>query len=144
MLWTPSARAFAEGRPDPRGRPTFTIDLPPMPAGADFDGPKTYIVRCNEFVKIGYTSGNLHNRLRSLLSSTPFDYEIIAVLPYGQPLERRLHKRFAEYHHRDEWFRLEGKLRRWIECGCTYKREVMGIEKRELVRRNRRELRKCP
>lgn len=32
--------------------------------------------------------------------------------------ERRLHERFAQYRHRNEWFRRGGDLDAWISDGC--------------------------
>ena len=77
----------------------------------------TYLIQCGEFVKIGITA-DIESRLRTLESSNPHALKVVALLAGGRALERALHKRFADYRHRDEWFRIEGALAKWIEGGC--------------------------
>jgi hypothetical protein len=78
---------------------------------------KTYIIACGPFVKIGIAS-NVEQRFRSFMAANPFPIEVIQVFAGGYKLERELHRRFAAYRHRDEWFRREGDLAAWIEAGC--------------------------
>lgn len=88
-------------------------DVPMLPDGS----AQVYVVRCAEFVKIGMAQ-NVSYRIRTLISATPFDLHLVAVLPGGQAAERALHLRFSEHRHRDEWFRIEGALAEWIRAGC--------------------------
>lgn len=77
----------------------------------------TYVIRCGAFVKIGATS-DVRSRLRQLEAVNPFELTVVAVLAGGQTVERKLHKRFCDLRHRDEWFREEGDLAEWIKEGC--------------------------
>lgn len=99
-----------------RTEPQFTLPVPEV--DPDFRNISTvYVVRSLDYVKIG-TSRNVRTRLRGLIGHTPFEIELIAVFRGGRKLEKELHVYFDEYHHRDEWFRLEGRLQNWVERGC--------------------------
>lgn len=63
-----------------------------------------YIIRSNEFVKIGH-SGNLCSRLENLKSSNPIEMEIIALFIGHYKEEQMLHKVFEKHFLRNEWFR---------------------------------------
>lgn len=78
-----------------------------------------YVIRCEQFVKIGKTTQQA-NRLAALQTANPFDLVTVAIIQPddGDELERELHKRFARYRHRGEWFRDAGWLSRWIQRGC--------------------------
>ncbi len=78
-----------------------------------------YIIRCEQFIKIG-KSTKAAGRLANLQTANPFPLETIAILDTGDgsQLERDLHKRFAQYRHRGEWFKCAGRLATWIRRGC--------------------------
>lgn len=79
-----------------------------------------YVLRCEGYVKIGKTTKQA-DRLAALRTANPFDLELIASLDSvdgGDILERDLHKRFAKYRHKGEWFRIAGWLEKWIDRGC--------------------------
>lgn len=78
-----------------------------------------YVIRCNEFVKIG-KAADTTKRIATLQASNPYPLEVVAIITHGNghPLERELHSRFAEFRHRGEWFRFEGDLEAWISSGC--------------------------
>lgn len=69
-----------------------------------------YFVRCEGFVKIGYTKGTVESRMEAFFTSTPFELEILAEVPGGFALENALHRVFSLQKHRGEWFRYEGSL----------------------------------
>lgn len=89
--------------------------LPPLP------GPKlngyVYVYGFDRFVKIGW-SKEPENRKLGLESGLPLDLTVYAVLAGSVNIERTLHRRFAEYRLRREWFRNEGEVAVWIEAGC--------------------------
>jgi hypothetical protein len=68
-----------------------------------------YFVQSGEFVKIGISSGAA-NRLQKMQVGNPTKMEPLFSLPGGKEREAALHGRFRAYHHRGEWFRLEGEL----------------------------------
>jgi hypothetical protein len=80
---------------------------------------KTYIIRCRPFIKIGMAV-DVEARFRSLQASNPHPLEMVAIIPGGRAVERALHVQFAAYRHRDEWFREEAALARWIKAGCPF------------------------
>lgn len=73
-----------------------------------------YFVRCGEFVKIGYTRGVPESKMTEFKVGSPYDYEMLASVPGGLRLQRKLHRIFKEVHHRGEWFRMEGALVEFI------------------------------
>jgi hypothetical protein len=77
-------------------------------------GHVVYFVRAGNFVKIGTTS-NLDQRLASMLTDNPVEVEVLLIVPGSKEQEKTFHARFKEFHHRREWFRLDGELAEWIE-----------------------------
>jgi hypothetical protein len=73
-----------------------------------------YLIGCGEFVKIGFAN-NPRYRLRILQLANPHQLELLATLPGGPEIEQQLHVAFGRYHHRGEWFRLEGELALYVE-----------------------------
>lgn len=90
-------------------------DIPPRNADPLHCG--IYFIRCERFVKIGW-SFNARRRLIALQLAVPFELEILAFIPCDwqtiAQTEARFHKRFKRLHQRGEWFRLEGHLARFI------------------------------
>lgn len=78
-----------------------------------------YVIRCEQFVKIGKTTQK-ENRLATMQTANPFELVTVAIIDPddGDELEKALHKRFARYRHRGEWFRNAGWLAKWIRRGC--------------------------
>ena len=54
-------------------------------------------------IKIGSTN-QIHKRLNSIQTSCPDKLNIICTMPGSKKLEKSLHKEFAVYRLRDEWF----------------------------------------
>jgi hypothetical protein len=73
-----------------------------------------YILRCGDYIKIGY-SLNFVRRLEALRSTSPHDVLVIATMGGGKSLELQLHKQFAAYRHHHEWFRNEGELAEYVK-----------------------------
>jgi hypothetical protein len=55
-------------------------------------------------VKIGFTRGSAHGRLRTLQTASAEQLDLISVVVGGEPTERELHKRFAARRIKGEWF----------------------------------------
>ena len=66
-----------------------------------------YIVKCDEYYKIGY-SFNVVNRLNSLQGGNPYPLELILVrkLPEAKYFESVLHNVFKKFRIRGEWFKI--------------------------------------
>lgn len=72
-----------------------------------------YVVRINEFVKIGVSTDPEHRR-NTIQSSSPYPVELLAVFDGGQEEEDRLQHLFKQYHERGEWFRVEGEMKKHV------------------------------
>lgn len=79
-----------------------------------------YAIRCGEFVKIGYATNPWKRRLQIRLCN-PYPCDMLGFSPGALVDEKSLHSKFAAYHHRGEWFRLEGLVAEF----------VAGLENRE-------------
>lgn len=73
-----------------------------------------YFVRCNQFVKIGYSS-EPKERVWTLQTATPYKINILFFMPGDRWLEKDLHNRFGEYQHKGEWYKPEGRLLTFIK-----------------------------
>jgi hypothetical protein len=67
-----------------------------------------------DLVKIGY-SRNLVERLAVLQIGSPLKLSVLFSFRGSQKEEAILHRRFARYHSHNEWFRIEGELKEFIE-----------------------------
>jgi hypothetical protein len=87
------------------------------------DNSVRYFIKCEgqPFVKIGFAK-SLENRLKGLQTASPFNLHVLATT--RDFTEDELHNRFAQYHHRGEWFRYEGALQVFIESLPNYKPET--------------------
>lgn len=74
-----------------------------------------YFVKCHDFVKIGYCSNNLDNRLLNLQCGNPYEIELLYVLENGKKKdETTLQSYFSQYHFRGEWFHLTEEIHNFI------------------------------
>lgn len=74
-----------------------------------------YALECEGFVKIGVTT-NPRNRLAVAQTMSPFNVSLIGSYEGDDKDERSLHSEFAEYHHKGEWFRKEGRIAQWCDA----------------------------
>lgn len=72
-----------------------------------------YFVRVAEFVKIGFSSGVL-DRIKAIESHNPQELVILGCIDGLLDDEKKLHREFEEYWHRNEWFRATPKLLKGI------------------------------
>jgi hypothetical protein len=66
------------------------------------------------YVKIGF-SNNPHKRLRGVQIGSASPVRLLAMLRGDRNDEDSLHKRFAAYRVRGEWFRFEGEFKEYVE-----------------------------
>lgn len=66
-----------------------------------------YIIRCQNHIKIG-RAFNVKSRLYSMKVGNPFDIELIFSIkvPDDKAIEKELHNKFENKHHKGEWFNL--------------------------------------
>jgi len=81
------------------------------------EGKYVYFIKCEQFVKIGFSS-NPRYRAHSFSTSNPFDCRLIGLMPGDRELERNLQIRFKAFKHRDEWFRLTPEVAEQIKELC--------------------------
>ena len=67
-----------------------------------------------ELVKIGMAS-NMAARFSALQSSQPETIYLLATIPGGLTVERRLHRVYSHLRERGEWFRVDPELAEFIE-----------------------------
>jgi len=82
-----------------------------LKAGKLYDN--IYFIRCNEFVKIGFTY-DIDARLETLQRSSPYKLELLLAVPGSAYDEQILHTRFREFRERGEWFRLTESIQTFI------------------------------
>lgn len=80
--------------------------------------PGVYFLRCHEFIKIG-SAGNIRKRVEDIAQVTPWEIDVLGFIkrPDRQAafvLERELHKQFASYRVRGEWFQDCVEIRAFI------------------------------
>lgn len=97
-----------------------------------------YFGECREFIKIGYTTrDDVGERFKELATGNPDPIRLIgSIVVASVEDERRLHERFAMFHHRGEWFRKTPQLVNAIHCLIASQRAPHVIRseiKRELV-----------
>lgn len=62
-----------------------------------------YFIESRGFIKIGWTQ-NWRNRISNLQSASPEPITVLALLARPQIYERTMHKKFAAFRVRGEWF----------------------------------------
>jgi hypothetical protein len=93
------------------------------------NGEVTYVMRCGDYVKIGYSTDPERRCRRIFMPGNPLEITILATFPLGELYERFLHDKFKAYLHRDEWFRIEGSVAAWIARGFPHKKEIRSLLK---------------
>jgi hypothetical protein len=73
---------------------------------------RVYFFRAGDAIKIGVTR-DVERRRRALATGSAVPLELLATLPGGRRLEKRLHERFKRFHVRGEWFRADEELLRY-------------------------------
>jgi hypothetical protein len=79
-----------------------------------------YFIRCNEFIKIGFTDNNPILRLRDLQVGNPTELILIKTISGTHSLEQHLHKKFNHIHYRGEWFNITDELINYINCAPSF------------------------
>jgi hypothetical protein len=77
-----------------------------------------YVVGFSHYVKIGFTSKSVEERIASLQTGCPETITVFAAFRGSKQYEAHLHKRFASFGTQGEWFRCDGDLASWIVGGC--------------------------
>lgn len=81
----------------------------------NFAGRVYFIVEdTDKYIKIGYTSRPVYDRIRSLQCSMPHTLRCVCCLVGSMKLERYLHKKFSKYHHLGEWFLYSDEIKAFI------------------------------
>lgn len=77
-----------------------------------------YVVGFANYVKIGFTTKAVEERIASLQTGCPETLAVYAAFRGSKAIEASLHRSFADFSTQGEWFRREGNLAAWIEGGC--------------------------
>ena len=87
-----------------------------------------YMIKADQFVKVGVAK-NPEKRLEQMQTGSPYELEIIALLPFitrsmAFEYENHLHRRLRRFHFRGEWFS--------IEClGIAFKQAASHMSKKK-------------
>lgn len=78
----------------------------------------------SDFYKIGWTSGSVSERVKSLQCGCPFSLCVVARMPGDRSVERDLHERLREARVHGEWFTLtfDQMFNLFQEMGGHYRR----------------------
>src|SRR3954466_5021296 len=68
-----------------------------------------YIAGFANYVKVGFTSKSVEDRITSLQTGCPETLTLYASMKGSMDLEARLHRKFSAYMTQGEWFRREGE-----------------------------------
>jgi len=64
-----------------------------------------YFIECGKFIKIGFTSRSVEERLREHATGNPTPMHIIGSIQVAEDEDDRvMHRRFAKFHAHGEWF----------------------------------------
>lgn len=86
---------------------------------------QVYFIKCGEAVKIG-RSIKPFERVAALAGANHQKLELLATMLGGPIEEKALHKRFAEYHIKREWFRYSIELAKFIKEKAKLNRSSRG------------------
>lgn len=67
------------------------------------DGEFVYLVGADRYLKIGFST-NPKVRLAKMQTGLPLELTIVGIVRAPRELEQQLHRRFAKYRHRGEWY----------------------------------------
>jgi hypothetical protein len=75
-----------------------------------------YIIQTGDFIKIG-KSIDPNRRLNEISPNSPYDCEILEVYPsyFMSRAEKALHRKFAKFREKNEWFQLSTEIQTWME-----------------------------
>jgi hypothetical protein len=71
---------------------------------------KVYFIKSENFVKIGFTSEKMANRIGNLQTCSPHELELLGAIPGPKRLEDLLHRKFEKFNARGEWFLLSEEV----------------------------------
>jgi hypothetical protein len=78
--------------------------------------PEVYFIQSDAGpIKIGHSDVGARSRLSQLQTSSPIGLKLLKVLPGTIKLERELHRKFAQYRLRGEWFQPSPELLEFIK-----------------------------
>jgi hypothetical protein len=90
---------------------------PPPKLPDEYAVGTVYVAGYGSFVKIGFTSGPVEDRLAAI--TTPLPFNIYGTFPnVTRALERELHARFAHQRLNGEWFHRSADVAKWIKRKC--------------------------
>lgn len=114
-----------------RGAPTKTLlelDLARIDTELNHS---VYFLYCANRIKIGYTRGDVDERISKIEGTIPLHIWIVKVIPGGRITEFKIHHRFAacKIEGWREWFSLSDELRSYINEGPADRARFAGAER---------------
>ena len=78
-----------------------------------------YFIRCQDYVKIGTTTGDVRLRVQQLQMCNPYPLELIATMEGGREIEQQIHALFVHRHKRGEWYHYGAGIVDYIDQYAT-------------------------
>lgn len=88
------------------------------PFGVIQNAGHVYLIRDEEFVKIGWTKLRVEVRVVSLQCGNPRPLKLLASMPMSRSEEVVIHRRFAAHRVSGEWFRPNKEM--WEQLGDIF------------------------
>jgi hypothetical protein len=85
---------------------------------ADYAG-SVYAVKAGDFIKIGFTKGDVADRMAQLQTGSPVALRLLGIGPGGRYIERGIHDILKSFKAHGEWFRDEPIVRNTVRQFCT-------------------------
>ncbi len=99
---------------------TIKIGTPELKRVLDTYIPTTYVLRCENWYKIGITRNSLTKRIENMRTGNPFPIHLVYAIQTENcaSLEQALHTFFSDRPRYREWFQLtpedEGRLEQFV------------------------------
>jgi hypothetical protein len=83
----------------------YDFEFGPKVEQSKTSNPVIYFARAADLgIKIGFSNGNIHQRLKELETYCPVQLELLGAIPGNREKEKCLHEKFKDHRIKGEWF----------------------------------------
>jgi hypothetical protein len=109
---SPAGDVYVEYQGQRKQTKTGTYVPPQRPAQGVIG--TVYFVACGEYVKIGFTSTTVDQRIYGMRTGNPYPMRVCLTVVGDIDYERRMHRKFRKHHHQFEWFHISDEIKDFI------------------------------